>query len=101
MRLKLKCKHTHAFLYFIFSTSFIYIYFIFRNPLAIASDGKLYCVDAKLNFDDCASYRQGDVFGMRDITMEDERELKAEDIGLNYISLDGESTYLCNNMKRK
>lgn len=59
------------------------------NPMATATDGNVYCVDAKLNFDDNASYRQPDVFGMRDISMEDERDVKAEEAGLNYIGLDG------------
>lgn len=59
------------------------------NPMATASDGNVYCVDAKLNFDDNASYRQADVFDMRDVSMEDERDVKAEKAGLNYIGLDG------------
>uniref|UniRef100_A0A7S2KJN3 Succinate--CoA ligase [ADP-forming] subunit beta, mitochondrial n=1 Tax=Leptocylindrus danicus TaxID=163516 RepID=A0A7S2KJN3_9STRA len=66
------------------------------NPLAVASDGNLYCVDAKLNFDDCASYRQPELFEQRDTTMEDQRELKAEEIGLNYIALDGNIGCLVN-----
>mgnify|MGYP003385686877 CR=1 FL=1 len=59
------------------------------NPMATATDGNVYCVDAKLNFDDNASYRQGEVFDMRDVSMEDERDVKAEKAGLNYIGLDG------------
>ena len=31
------------------------------NPMALASDGNVYCVDAKLNFDDNASFRQKEV----------------------------------------
>ena len=59
------------------------------NPMATATDGNVYCVDAKLNFDDNASYRQSEVFDMRDVSMEDERDVKAEQAGLNYIGLDG------------
>lgn len=59
------------------------------NPMAVASDNKVYCVDAKLNFDDNAAYRQKDIFAMRDITMEDPRDTQAEAVGLNYIALDG------------
>jgi succinyl-CoA synthetase beta subunit len=59
------------------------------NPMATASDGRVYCVDAKLNFDDNAAYRQKDIFALRDTTMEDERDVKAEQVGLNYIALDG------------
>merc|ERR1739848_394220 len=50
---------------------------------------QIFCVDAKLNFDDNASYRQKDVFSMRDLSVEDPRDVAAEDAGLNYIGLDG------------
>lgn len=66
------------------------------NPLAVAStsgiDGakdEVICVDAKLNFDDNAAYRQKDIFAMRDTSMEDPRDVAAEKAGLNYIGLDG------------
>lgn len=59
------------------------------NPLAVASDGKVYCVDAKFGFDDNAAYRQKDIFAQRDTSMEDPRDVKAEKAGLNYIGLDG------------
>lgn len=59
------------------------------NPMAVASDGNVYCVDAKLNFDDNAAFRQKDIFSMRDVSMEDARDVKAESVGLNYIALDG------------
>ena len=63
------------------------------NPFAEGSyvNGKseVFCVDAKLNFDDNAVFRQRDVFDMRDTSMEDERDVAAEAVGLNYIGLDG------------
>eukprot|EP00742_Colponemidia_sp_Colp-10_P002190 GILJ01002340.1.p1 GENE.GILJ01002340.1~~GILJ01002340.1.p1 ORF type:complete len:436 (+),score=87.75 GILJ01002340.1:48-1355(+) len=59
------------------------------NPLAVASTGKLYCVDAKINFDDNASFRQKDIFAMRDSSMEDPREVAAAKSHLNYIGLSG------------
>lgn len=59
------------------------------NPMALTSTGDVFCVDAKLNFDDNAAFRQKDLFAMRDITMEDERDVKAESVGLNYVGLDG------------
>ena len=64
------------------------------NPLAEGryegSDSKeVFCVDAKLNFDDNASFRQKDLHTMRDTSMEDERDVRAESAGLNYIGLDG------------
>jgi succinyl-CoA synthetase beta subunit len=65
------------------------------NPLAIgAVAGKpgsdtVFAVDAKLNFDDSASFRQQAIYGMRDKSMEDARDVAAEEAGLNYIGLDG------------
>jgi len=46
-------------------------------------------MDAKLNFDDNAEYRQKDVFDLRDPSQEDEREVAASKFNLNYIGLDG------------
>lgn len=59
------------------------------NPFALADNGKLYCVDAKLDFDDGAKYRQREVFDMRDRSVEDARDIQAEAHHLNYIGLDG------------
>jgi len=52
-------------------------------------DGKVYCVDAKLGFDDFASFRNKDIFALRDTTQEDAREVAADEAGLNYVGLDG------------
>ena len=49
----------------------------------------VYAVDAKLNFDDNASFRQKGLFGQRDKSMEDPRDVAADEIGLNYIGLEG------------
>lgn len=46
-------------------------------------------MDAKLNFDDNASFRQKDVFDLRDFTQEDSREIAAAKYSLNYIGLEG------------
>ena len=46
-------------------------------------------MDAKLNFDDNADFRQKDVFDLRDFTQEDAREIAAAKHHLNYIGLDG------------
>ena len=59
------------------------------NPLVETSDGQVLCLDAKLNFDDNAEFRQSEIFGMRDYSQEDEREVKAAKYNLNYIGLDG------------
>ena len=60
------------------------------NPLVVTTDGKLLCLDAKINIDDNALYRQPDLLAMRDTTQEDERENRAKEWDLNYISLDGD-----------
>jgi succinyl-CoA synthetase beta subunit len=59
------------------------------NPLVMAKDGLVYCVDAKINFDENASFRQKEIFQMRDFSMEDQREVEASKFNLNYIGLDG------------
>jgi len=58
------------------------------NPLAETNQGVI-CVDAKLNFDDNAQYRQEDIYAQRDTSMEDSREVAASKFDLNYIGLDG------------
>ncbi|XP_002979653.2 succinate--CoA ligase [ADP-forming] subunit beta, mitochondrial [Selaginella moellendorffii] len=60
------------------------------NPLAETADGKLVAADAKLNFDDNASFRQQEIFALRDQSQEDAREVAAAAADLNYIGLDGE-----------
>ena len=60
------------------------------NPLVITEDNNLICLDAKINIDDSALYRQPDLREMRDTTQEDERETKAHQWELNYIALDGD-----------
>lgn len=47
------------------------------NPLSETSDHQVLCMDAKLNFDDNAEYRQKDVFSWRDTSQEDADEVKA------------------------
>jgi succinyl-CoA synthetase beta subunit len=43
---------------------------------------QVFCVDAKLGFDDNSEYRQKDVYAMRDTSMEDQRDVEAEEIGV-------------------
>jgi succinyl-CoA synthetase beta subunit len=60
------------------------------NPLVVTTEGQLICLDGKINIDDNALYRQKEIFAMRDETQEDERENRAREWDLNYISLDGD-----------
>ncbi len=67
------------------------------NPLVVTSDGRVLAADAKLNFDDNASYRQKAVETLRDIAQEDPLEVEAKSKGIeNYIKLDGSVGCLVN-----
>ncbi|KAF2151390.1 succinate-CoA ligase [Myriangium duriaei CBS 260.36] len=66
------------------------------NPLSETSDHKVLCMDAKLNFDDNADFRQKEVFQWRDTSQEDADEVKAAEHGLNFIKLDGDIGCLVN-----
>lgn len=59
------------------------------NPLVVTGDGNVLALDAKLNFDDNALYRQKDVFAYRDLDEEDAKEIEASKYNLSYVSLDG------------
>lgn len=60
------------------------------NPLVITSEGNLHCLDAKINVDGNALYRQKQLVDMRDPSQEDEREAEASAWDLNYVALDGD-----------
>ncbi len=60
------------------------------NPLVVSKSGELICLDGKINVDDNALYRQPELLAMRDVAQEDERENRAKEWDLNYISLDGD-----------
>ena len=59
------------------------------NPLVVTGDGKVMALDAKLNFDSNALYRQKDVLEYRDLEEEDTKEIEASKYDLSYIALDG------------
>src|SRR5690348_15587782 len=59
------------------------------NPLVVTKDGKVVCLDAKINFDDNALYRHKDVQALRDLDEEDPAEVEASKYDLSYIKLDG------------
>ncbi len=60
------------------------------NPLVLTRGGELLCIDAKINVDDNALYRQAELLAMRDPRQEDSREVRARAADLNYIALDGD-----------
>lgn len=59
------------------------------NPLVITTQGDLHCLDAKINVDGNALYRQPKIKEMHDPSQEDEREAHAAKWELNYVALDG------------
>ncbi len=59
------------------------------NPLVITTEGNLHCLDAKLNIDSNALYRQPELQAMHDPSQEDAREAHAASWELNYVALDG------------
>jgi succinyl-CoA synthetase beta subunit len=59
------------------------------NPLVIKTDEKLHCLDAKLNVDNNALFRQQELAKMHDQTQEDHREATAKQFDLSYVSLVG------------
>jgi len=59
------------------------------NPFILTTDGKVYALDAKINFDDNGLYRHKELLDLRDLNEEDPLEVEASRFGLNYIKLDG------------
>lgn len=59
------------------------------NPLVVTGDGNVMALDAKLNFDANALYRQKDILAFRDLDEEDPKEIEASKYDLSYISLNG------------
>jgi succinyl-CoA synthetase beta subunit len=59
------------------------------NPLVVTKDGRVFALDAKLNFDDNALYRHKELVELRDVHEEDPLDVEASKYGLNYIKLDG------------
>ncbi len=66
------------------------------NPLVVTKSGELVALDGKVDFDDNAEFRHPEWNTLRDTAEEDEIELEAKAIGLNYVSLDGNVGCLVN-----
>jgi succinyl-CoA synthetase beta subunit len=59
------------------------------NPFILTRDGKVYALDAKINFDDNSLFRHKELVELRDLDEEDPLEVEASKFGLSYIKLDG------------
>ncbi len=66
------------------------------NPLIVTGDGHLVALDAKLNIEDNALFRQKELAGWRDASQEDAMENEAAKHELNYVSLDGDIACMVN-----
>lgn len=66
------------------------------NPLVVTQRGELLALDAKINLDDNALYRHKDLATLYDASQEDEKEHKAREFDLNYVTLDGDIACMVN-----
>ena len=66
------------------------------NPLALVDEDRVLALDAKIVFDDNALFRHPDLAALKDPEEEDERERKAKEFGLNYVSMTGNVGCLVN-----
>jgi succinyl-CoA synthetase beta subunit len=66
------------------------------NPLIVTADGHVVALDAKINLEDNALFRQKDLVAWRDTSQDDEMERIAGESDLNYVSLDGDIACMVN-----
>ncbi len=66
------------------------------NPLVITESGDMLALDAKVTFDDNALFRHKPLEALRDLTEEDEAEIRAANAGLSYVKLEGNIGCLVN-----
>jgi len=66
------------------------------NPLIVTKEGRLVALDAKINIDANALYRQGEIEKLRDPSQEDPMERIASEHDLSYVSLDGDIACMVN-----
>ena len=66
------------------------------NPLVLNKSGNLVALDAKMNFDSNALYRQPEIENLRDLSEEEPAEVEAAKSELNYVKLDGNNGCMVN-----
>jgi succinyl-CoA synthetase beta subunit len=66
------------------------------NPLVVTEAGDMLALDAKVTFDDNALFRHKPLEALRDLTEEDDSEIRAANAGLSYVKLDGNIGCLVN-----
>ena len=60
------------------------------NPLVLTGDGRFLALDAKVNFDDDATFRHPELADLADLEQEDPIEARASEYGIKYVKLDGD-----------
>ena len=66
------------------------------NPLVLTTEGRVLALDAKMTFDDNALFSHENIQSLKDPDEEDERERKAKEFGLSYVSMSGNVGCLVN-----
>jgi succinyl-CoA synthetase beta subunit len=66
------------------------------NPLVVTPENQIVAIDAKITFDDNAEFRHSEWSALRDPTEENPAERRAHEVGLSYVSLDGNIGCLVN-----
>jgi succinyl-CoA synthetase beta subunit len=66
------------------------------NPVILTKEGQVLALDAKMNFDSNAFFRQKEILALRDLDEEEPREVEASKYDLSYISLDGNIACMVN-----
>ena len=66
------------------------------NPLVITAEGQMIALDGKVSFDDNAMFRHKPLLELRDLSEEDESEIRAQNTGLSYVKLEGNIGCLVN-----
>jgi len=66
------------------------------NPLVRTEDEEIVALDSKISFDENAEFRHKDWDEMRDLSEEEDVEIRAKETGLSYVKLDGNIGCLVN-----
>jgi succinyl-CoA synthetase beta subunit len=66
------------------------------NPLVVTNDGRVLTLDAKVTVDNSSLYRHRDIADLHDVEAADVQEQRAQEVGLQYVKLDGDVGILGN-----
>jgi succinyl-CoA synthetase beta subunit len=66
------------------------------NPLVLTGDGRVLTLDAKVTVDNSSLYRHRDIADLHDVEAADAQEQRAQEVGLQYVKLDGDVGILGN-----